>query len=119
MLPNYPVQGISFFNLFYLTPDLLVLFQFLFFVLIGILTSRSIGLFATFVTYAVFLIILFFCLYVVGSFTAQVGSIDGFISYLNFLLTKYVPVFMPIVASWGYFLGGILLFVKRKIFWGL
>ena len=119
MLQELPTQSVNFFNLFYLTPDLLILFQFLILLAVGILTCRAIGIFATFLIYAVFLFILFFCLYVVGSFTAQVSSFEAFLKYVDFLMGKYIPFFMPIVASWGYFLGAIIFAVIKKIFWSL
>jgi hypothetical protein len=119
MLQGLPTQNFAILNLFYLTPDLLVVLQFLLFIIVGILMCRAIGLFATFLIYVVFLIILFFCLYVVGSFTAQVSSFDAFVHYTDFLMRKYIPFFIPLVASWGYFLGAIALAVKRKIFLSL
>lgn len=119
MLQGLPSQSVNVFNLFYLTPDLLIIIQFILFILIGILMCRSIGLIATFLIYAVFVFILFFCLYVVGSFTSQAGSFDAFLHYADFLTRKYIPFFMPIVASWGYFLGAIIHSVIKKIFWSL
>ena len=116
MLSEVPTNSISVLNLFYLTPDLLIISQFIISIVVGILICRSIGLFSTFLIYAVFIIILFFCLYVVGSFTAQVASFEAFMQYADFLMNKYIPFFMPIIASWGYFLGAIVLGVKRKIF---
>lgn len=115
MLQGLPTKSVNFFNLFYITPDLLILTQFIIFIIVGALLARVIGMIASLLMYVVFVFILFFCLYVVGSFTSQASSFDGFLLYIDFILSTYLPFFMPIVASWGFLFGIIILYATRRI----